>query len=82
MKTELIRKAIQQGKSVEEARAGLSPALKEQFLSLACALSPENLTCDGELSRAQVAKRFKALKAKWKALEKIAGRSVSESEVF
>jgi hypothetical protein len=29
--------------------------------SLDCDLSPENLTCDGELSRAQVNAKFKAL---------------------
>ena len=29
--------------------------------SLDCDLSPENLTCDGELSRTEVNKRFKAL---------------------
>jgi hypothetical protein len=29
--------------------------------ALDCDLSPENLTCDGELSRAQVQKRWQAL---------------------
>ena len=29
--------------------------------SLDCDLSPENLTCDGELSRSQVQKRWQAL---------------------
>jgi hypothetical protein len=85
MKSELVRKKVQQGLSVEQARAevkSLPPALKEQFLDLACALSPENLTCDGELPKSLVIKRFKALKAKWRALEKVAGRPVSESEVF
>jgi hypothetical protein len=30
--------------------------------SLDCDLSPENLTCDGELPRAEVARRYKALR--------------------
>lgn len=45
-------------------------------------LSPENLSCDGELSGAQVRKRARELKAEWKELEKLFGRRVSESDVW
>jgi hypothetical protein len=60
----------------------LSANLYEKFLDLASALSPENLTCDGELSKAAVKRRYSALMKEWKALEKIAGRRVTEDEVW
>lgn len=62
--------------------AALPAALKEQFLQLASQLSPENLTCDGELSRAAVANRRKSLQRQWNALEQRIGRKVTESEVW
>lgn len=52
------------------------------FLHLACALSPENLSCDGELSRAAVARKYKGLMKQWKALEAKVGRKVTEDEVW
>lgn len=56
--------------------------LKRQFLNLSGQLSPENLTCDGELSRAQVNAKLKKLKAQWAKLEKAAGRTVTEGETW
>ncbi len=56
--------------------------LHEQFLNLACALSPENLTCDGELPRAEVNRRHASLMRQWAALEARAGRKVTEGEVW
>jgi len=47
-----------------------------------CQLSPENLTCDGELSRSQVAARYGALRRQLAALFKALGRTVSEDEVY
>lgn len=55
---------------------------KRKFLNLAGQLSPENLTCDGELSRSQVNAKLKKLKAEWAKLEKQVGRSVSEDETW
>lgn len=55
---------------------------KPLFLSLAAELSPENLTCDGELSHAQVASRRKVLMAAWGELERIFGRPVTETEAW
>jgi hypothetical protein len=60
----------------------LSKELHEKFLDLANALSPENLTCDGELSKAAVRRRYSALMKEWKALEKLAGQKVTEDEVW
>ncbi len=59
---------------------GLSPELVGAFKNLSCRLSPENLHCDGEISRAQAKARYNQIKREWKALEKNAGRKVSESE--
>ena len=60
----------------------LSEGLLERFDRVANELSPEWLTCDGELSRAEVRRKLKRLKAEWRALEAEAGRAVTEDEVF
>lgn len=59
----------------------LSPALFARFDALSCRLSPENLTCDGECSPAEVRQRFAAIRREWAALEKEAGRKVTETEI-
>jgi len=64
----------------KQPRNGLSPELTEAFEDLACRLSPENLHCDGEITRAQAQVRYNQIMREWKALEKKAGRKVSESE--
>jgi len=45
-------------------------------------LSPENLTCDGELSSSEVEARQKLLEACWKKLEKELGRKVTSEELY
>lgn len=60
----------------------LPKSFQEKFLNLACQLSPENLTCDGELSQRQVRARYSALTKEWKCLEKQVGRKVTEDEVW
>jgi len=55
---------------------------KQQFIDMACELSPENLCCDGELSRAQTNARYRKIMKRWHALEATVGRSVSESEAW
>ena len=52
----------------------------EQFENLASRLSPENLHCDGEISRAQAMVRFRQIKREWKALEKLAGEKVTQEQ--
>lgn len=56
--------------------------LKSKFLSLASQLSPENLCCDGELRGRALQAKARKLHAEWAALEKEAGRSVSEDETW
>lgn len=60
----------------------LTNELKSKFLSLASALSPENLHCDGEISRTAAMRRKRAIMAEWKTLEKQAGQKVSEDNVW
>ena len=58
---------------------------KEQhikFLQLASALSPENLHCDGEISRAEAKRKRVRLMKQWCVLEEEVGRTVSEEEVW
>jgi hypothetical protein len=45
-------------------------------------LSPENLTCDGELSPKAVRRRYQLLKRELQTLFKVLGREVSEDEAF
>jgi hypothetical protein len=52
-----------------------------KFDALSCRLSPENLCCDGECSRAEVADRLMQIRREWKALEKQFGGPVTEHEI-
>lgn len=45
-------------------------------------LSPENLTCDGELSGGRVRSRLAELNRELKELEKLLGRKIEESDVY
>lgn len=49
---------------------------------LLCDLSPENLTCDGELSAAAVARKRRRIQRSWTWFEAQLGRKVSEDEVI
>jgi len=64
----------------KKAKSGLSPELTQAFSDLACRLSPENLNCDGETTRAHAARRYSQIVREWKVLEDKAGRKVSEDE--
>lgn len=60
----------------------LTDEIKKQFVTLVCDLSPENLTCDGELSPSKVkAKRARLLK-EWGRLEREAGERVTETRAY
>ena len=51
-------------------------------MNIANELSPENLTCDGELSKKRIATKIKELHLRWRQLEEKAGRKVSESDIY
>lgn len=53
-----------------------------KFLSLAEALAPENLTCDGEATQGWILRRRASLMRQWRRLEKQVGRKVTEDEVW
>ena len=61
---------------------GLTPEIKRAFVGLACGLSPENLSCDGEASTAHIRRVRAGINAEWRALEARAGRKVSESDAW
>jgi hypothetical protein len=51
------------------------------WLSMICGdLSPENLHCDGEISRSAAMAKARKLRAEWREVEAIIGRKVSENE--
>ena len=55
--------------------------LFKQFDALCARLSPENLHCDGEISRTEAKRRHAQIMREWKALEKQAGRTVTQEEI-
>ena len=48
---------------------------------LSSELSPENLSCDGELSRTAINQKLRAIRGEWKEIEKKIGRNITEDEV-
>jgi hypothetical protein len=54
----------------------------EKFAVLVQEMSPENLTCDGELSQSRVNQKWKKLNKQWGKLEKELGRTITEDEVW
>ena len=60
----------------------LTPEQFEKFLTLATALSPENLSCDGELPQAEIRRKVKKLSREWMAAEREMGRKVTEDEIW
>lgn len=54
----------------------------KQFLRIASELSPENLTCDGELSKEEVDAKFRRLMKVWHRLQHEVGRVVYEDEIW
>ena len=63
-----------------------SPLTEDQimqvFANLSGQLSPENLACDGECSRAEVGRRYRAIMTTWHEMERKLGRKMSEGEVL
>jgi len=60
----------------------MNDSLYQKFLTLCSQLSPENLTCDGELSASQVRVRVARINKEWKSLEAQLGRKVTEDEIW
>jgi hypothetical protein len=68
-------------KEVPKFKVFVSDEMMGKFARLENEFSPENLTCDGELSNAQVKKKYGMLMREWKALEKEVGHKISRNEV-
>jgi hypothetical protein len=56
--------------------------IMKDILEVYAGLSPENLTCDGELPASQVRRNAAILNRSLRALEKELGRKVDESEAY
>ena len=54
--------------------------LMDALAALCSDLSPENLSCDGELSRTQINAKYAAIRGEWREIEKKLGRMVSDEE--
>ena len=57
-----------------------SNEMMEKFATLACRLSPENLSCDGECSPSQTRQRHVSIMSQWKKLEAQYGVKVTLEE--
>lgn len=53
----------------------------KKFDALCSRLSPENLHCDGEISRTEAKARHAVIMREWRLLEKQAGRTVTQGEI-
>ncbi len=71
-----------QAADVKAAAKRNDKAVEEAIKGVYSGLSPENLTCDGECSRSQVARRSAELHRALKALFVELGREVTESEAY
>lgn len=81
------RKSGNSGPAPRSKGASMPPARSEKeimkdILTVYAQLSPENLSCDGELPMAQVRKRHRALTGKLHTLFAELGREVDEVEAY
>lgn len=56
--------------------------IMQEILECYCHLSPENLSCDGELSIAQTRRRYRQLQTRLGQLFSELGRTVTEGEAY
>ncbi len=56
--------------------------IKAKLLEIATAMSPENLTCDGELSSSEVERKFRKLEGQWAKIVKQYDVKISYDEAF
>ena len=60
----------------------ISDEIMQKFSRLCSRLSPENLHCDGEISKSQANTRYKQIRREWRDLEAECGSKVSEDDVW
>jgi len=60
----------------------LNEKVMERFFELTNNLSPENLSCDGELSQSQIHKRHTEIMTEWRQLENKIGMKVTEADAW
>jgi hypothetical protein len=68
--------------AIDQATKAANTAIWNKFSSLLSQLSPENLSCDGELTRAQITFRKQVIKKEWEYLELALGHKVTEEQVY
>lgn len=67
---------------MENIMARTKDEIMENFVDLACDLSPENLWCDGEASGEEVEEKLKSINESWKDLETEIGHKVTEDDAW
>lgn len=78
----LDRKTVANGFPNTPVRARPEVEIMRDVARIYSRLSPESLSCDGELPRSQVARRAAALRRELRDCFRELGREVSESEAF
>lgn len=66
----------------EETASGISASVMNEVAEIYNGLSPENLTCDGELSDFQVRGKQRMLRKRLQDIFEEVGREITESEAF
>ena len=69
------------GKTDPSDLTGIPESILGELECIVSRLSPENLRCDGEASRAQVKAKSIALNQQWRRIEQRIGRAVSKGAV-
>jgi len=80
----LLTKAVDSGPAMSKPVTPARPEVEimRDIVGIYSSLSPENLSCDGELPRSAVARRAAALNARLRACFTELGRRVSEDEAY
>jgi len=78
-----IPRAVHRRTTAEMQAPTLTPEQAiERLKQIECELSPENLSCDGELSRTAVQRRYTALMREKRVLEARLGRKLTDQELY
>lgn len=81
VKIATMLKIVKKLTAARATKTSLPDKYAKLFLSLFNDMSPENLSCDGELSRAEQRARLRRIEQEWKRLERQVGRKVSYNEI-
>ena len=69
-------------KAMKDRKDAKEKALIDKIRDVHCGMSPENVSCDGECTRAETNRRMAKLQKELKALIKELGRTPTDEEIY